>query len=251
MLPQAVSVTGLFIKNGIVSSIQDDQGNLHHLRNMGNEPFYNGPLVVLVNRTSASASEIVAQCLQDYGRAVIVGDKHTFGKGSYQIFSVENHQSQQVNDEGEYKVTKGIYYTVSGKSPQLIGTLSDIEIPGIFSSSRIGEKYEKNALSNRSIAANYKDDLSDIHPLHRLKLRRSYCKHMQEKLDNLTSFIPRLKENSALRIKENKNYQQFLKDIKDKNFTDVEWGQNDLQHEEAVNVMKDLILLLDHSKIEN
>ncbi|MBI5273441.1 MAG: PDZ domain-containing protein [Chlamydiales bacterium] len=243
LLPQAVSVSGLFIKNGIVASIKDDGGTLHHLRTLENQVTYDGPLIVLINKASASASEIVAQSLQDYGRALVVGDKHSFGKGTFQIFTLENQNSHQVNPEGEYKVTKGIYYTVSGKTPQLIGTEADIEVPGYLFDSKIGERFEKNPLPNETIPHHFDDDLSDIHPLHRLSLRKTYCKNLQKKSDELKKVVPILGANSKNRITQNKNYQQFLNDIKEKKKETSDFGMNDLQYEETINIMKDFILL--------
>ena len=109
LLSQAVEVTGLFITKGIVVSIKDDAGKVQHLRALEGQSTWNGPLIVLVNKASASASEIVAGTLQDYGRAIIAGDDHTFGKGSFQTFTLNatTTQSNNVNPQGEYKVTRG------------------------------------------------------------------------------------------------------------------------------------------------
>ena len=117
LLPQAVSVTGLFISKGVVVSVKDNTGVVQHLRNIDGQPIWTGPLIVLTNRTSASAAEIVAQTLQDYGRALVVGDPHTYGKGTFQTFTLESANYGKVNPKGEFKVTRGRYYTVSGKSP--------------------------------------------------------------------------------------------------------------------------------------
>jgi carboxyl-terminal processing protease len=89
LLPQAVAVTGLFIAKGVVVSVKDNSGQVQHLRNVENRKVWDGPLVVLTARTSASAAEIVAQTLQDYGRAIIIGDPETFGKGTFQTFTLE------------------------------------------------------------------------------------------------------------------------------------------------------------------
>ncbi|MBI3508960.1 MAG: PDZ domain-containing protein, partial [Chlamydiia bacterium] len=121
LLSQAVSVTGLFITKGVIVSVKDNTGNVQHLRETEGKPAWDGPLFVLVNRASASAAEIVAQTLQDYGRALVLGDDHTFGKGTFQTFTLDPILSPKVNPMGEYKVTRGKYYTVSGKTPQLVG----------------------------------------------------------------------------------------------------------------------------------
>ena len=118
LLNQAVDVTGLFISTGIAVSIKDENGQVQHLRVIDKEVVWDGPLIILVSRMSASASEIVAQTLQDYGRAIVVGDAHTFGKGSFQTFTLSSNDPHAINPEGEFKVTRGRYYTVSGKTPQ-------------------------------------------------------------------------------------------------------------------------------------
>ncbi|GAB4193633.1 MAG: carboxy terminal-processing peptidase [Simkaniaceae bacterium] len=252
LLPQAIAVTGLFIKKGIVASIKGTNEKIHHLRNFDGERVWDGPLIVLINRASASASEIVAQTLQDYGRALIVGDDHTFGKGSYQTFTLETSISQNVkiNPQGEYKVTRGRYYTVSGKSPQLTGTKSDIEVPGSLSKMEIGEKFAKYPLENDKIEPHFNDDLSDIHPFHRNKLRRMYLTELQQPVFLYQPYLNRLRENSKKRLELSTNYQYFLQELAKKESLDEEvlpFGQNDLQLEETFSIMKDLILMNKHA----
>jgi len=246
LLAQAVSVTGLFINKGIVVSIKDHLGKIQHLREVEGTPVWQGPLFCLVNRASASAAEIVSQTLQDYGRAIVLGDAHTFGKGSFQTFTLEPHNSPKVNSQGEYKVTRGKYYTVSGKSPQLIGVASEIVIPGILSELDIGEAFAKFPLENDSIPPNFEDDLSDLSPFHKMQLGSMYKYHQQERLTTYEPYIKKLNYNSTMRIERNKNYQGFLKELAQKNF-DAEsvnlFAQTDLQLIETLNVMKDLILL--------
>jgi len=248
MLSQAVSVAGMFITKGIVVSIKDNTGHIQHLRDLDGKTAWNGPLVILVNSLSASASEIVAQTLQDYGRGIIVGDKETFGKGSFQTFTL-NSQTGLVNPDGEYKVTRGRYYTVSGKTPQLVGVQSDIIVPGALSEMELGEKHSKYPLENDHIKENFDDDLSDVSFLQKEQIRLLYKFDLQPKLTRYTNNLGRLKENSNYRITNNKNYQSFLKEIKkkDKNQSeepaDEEIGKSDLQLLEGYNIMKDLIIL--------
>lgn len=251
LLPQAVAVTGLFIKKGVVVSVKDSEGNIQHLRNFDGTLTWDGPLLVLTNKGSASAAEIVAQTLQDYGRALLIGDPYTWGKGSYQLFTLEAGNVNKINPQGEYKVTRGLYYTVSGKSPQLTGTKVDIEIPGSLTELEIGESFAKFPLENDEIAPNYVDTLADIHPFHRGKMMRMYKKDQQKKIDLYGTHLEVLRKNSSQRIKQNRNYQSFLKEVKKEEFDvdDMErYGQNDLQLEESLNVMKDLILMERYAK---
>ena len=250
LLTQAVDVTGLFITKGIVVSIKDEDGEVQHLRDIDSKTIWEGPLIVLINRASASASEIVAQALQDYGRAIIIGDDHSFGKGSFQTFTLSATKPSGVNPQGEYKVTRGRYYTVSGKTPQLTGVASDIVIPGIFSEFEMGEKYGKYPLENDQIKPNFDDDLSDVSFLQREKIRSLYRFDLQPKLTVYNKYLDRLRKNSEERISYNKNYQAFLKELK-KNEEDVEeqsteknTERTDLQLNEAYNVMKDLLFLM-------
>ena len=248
LLPQAVSVTGLFISKGVVVSVKDNTGVVQHLRNIDGQPIWTGPLIVLTNRTSASAAEIVAQTLQDYGRAIVVGDPHTYGKGTFQTFTLESANYGKVNPKGEFKVTRGRYYTVSGKSPQLTGVQADIAIPGIFSALDIGEEFSKFPLANDQIPATFEDDLSDIPAIHRNQIMRVYKVNMQTKLDIYQPYLSTLRANCTERLELNTNYQTFLKEIAKQDFSsDVVdyYSQTDLQLDETMNIMKDLILLME------
>lgn len=252
LLSQAVAVTGLFITKGTVVSIKDDSGEVQHLRDLDGKMTWDGPLIVLINRASASAAEIVAQTLSDYGRAILVGDDHSYGKGSFQTFTLNTSKTDHVNPKGEYKVTRGRYYTVSGKTPQLNGVPSDIIIPGPLSETEIGEKFTKYPLEADMIRENFDDDLGDIPFYQRDKIKALYKFDLQKRLTMYQPYIPILKKNVAWRIEHDKNYQNFLKELK-KNDVDEdtapelynqEFGQNDLQLTETYNVMKDLILLM-------
>ncbi|MEX0962058.1 MAG: S41 family peptidase [Simkaniaceae bacterium] len=250
LLPQAVAVTGLFIKKGIVVSIKDSQGRIQHLRNFNDQPAYSGPLVILANEASASAAEIVTQTLKDYGRALIVGGR-TFGKGTYQTFTFDGSHPNQVNPQGEFKVTRGMYFTVSGKSPQQVGLEPDIAIAGVFTFRDVGERFSKYPLENSAINPNFIDDFQDIHPFHRHKVKKIYQENRQEYDDLYGSLLPTIRQNSEERRAQNKNYQNFLKVLQKEDPSEEEiepFGENDLQLEEAVNVTKDLIQLLQESK---
>ena len=246
VLPQAVAVTGLFITKGIVCSIKDNHGSVEHLRDIDSRVAYDGPLIILTSKASASASEIVAQTLQDYGRAIIVGDEHTYGKGSFQTFTLDTNNGK-INPKGEFKVTRGRYYTVSGKSPQLIGVAPDIVVPGVYSAAEIGERHVKCPLENDSIAENFSDDLSDIPLLQRDQISWLYRFNLQPKLKTYTRHLLQLQKNSTLRIEQDAFYQNFLSQLKQE-CTHPEkielFAKGDPQLNESINIMKDLILLL-------
>lgn len=250
LLAQAVSVAGLFMTKGVVVSIKDETGNVQHLRDLDGKAIFNGPLVVLIDRLSASASEIVAQALQDYGRAVIVGDDHSNGKGSFQTFTLSGSGgNSRINPTGEYKVTRGRYYTVSGRTPQMVGVQSDIVVPGALSESEIGERYLKHPLENDKIDPNYDDQMLDIAPLQREALKALYRYDLQPQLTVYTNHLNRLRENSQTRISKNGGYQEYLKEVKKKSHESEEdlSEQNakyDPQLAEAYNVIKDLIVLV-------
>jgi carboxyl-terminal processing protease len=247
LLSQAVGIAGLFITKGIVASIKDENGAIQHLRDLDGITIWDGPLIVLVNRASASASEIVAQSLQDYGRALLVGDDHTYGKGTFQTFTLNTTKENYVNPQGEYKVTRGLYYTVSGKTPQLTGVESSIVVPGLLSEMEIGEKFAKFPLENESIKSNFEDDLSDVPFFQREKVRMLYKFNLQQPLHLYETYLPSLKKNSETRIKNNKSYQDFLAELKKKEPTEEEnvdqLGKLDFQLIETYNIMKDLLYL--------
>lgn len=252
VLHQAVAVTGLFISKGIVVSVKYNTGKIEHLRNLDGKKVWDGPLLVLTNRLSASASEIVSQTLQEYGRALVVGDPYTFGKGTFQTFTLESANYGKVNPKGEYKVTCGRYYTVSGKSPQLVGVQADIQIPGVLSQMEIGEKHAKFPVGTDEIDSGFQDDLADVSPLLRNQIKRIYKASHQSQVFQYHPYLETLKANSEKRISSNKNYQHFLKELskeEDSSSAAMEtFGQNDLQLTETLNVMTDLIFLSETSE---
>jgi len=246
LLSQAVEVAGLFISKGIVASIKGSRDQIHYLRDIDGETSWDGPLIVLVNKISASAAEIVAQSLQDYGRAIVVGDETTFGKGTYQTPTIDITGERGLDPTGEYKVTRGMYYTVSGKSPQLSGVLPDVVVPGPLSQLEIGERFSKFPLDGGEIASNFHDDLSDVPLLHRPGIRKSYHFDLQPRLKSYNRFLDQLRLNSEQRIDCNDNYQSMLERLQEKEWNDSEpkFGLNDLQLEESIEIMRDLVHLV-------
>lgn len=213
LLTQAVAVAGLFLDKGVVVSIPDESGNVIHIRNLNGKKVWDGPLVVLMNRGSASAAEIVAQVLQDWGRAIIIGDDRSFGKGSFQVFTLCPDGKTPPNPQGEYKITRGRYYTVSGKSPQLVGVRSDIVVPGTLSFAEIGEEYLKFPLPADRIDAHFTDTMEDLPFFQRSLVRRMYASSEQKTMNRWIVYIPELKKRSTMRMNKNVSFQQFVNQL--------------------------------------
>ncbi len=145
-LVDAVDITGLFIESGPVVQVLNRFGDKRVLSDTNKNISYDGPLVVLVNKFSASASEIVAAALQDYKRAVIVGGAHTHGKGTVQTIIDLNENIpllhlQKYDDLGALKVTIQKFYRVNGSSTQYKGVEPDIVLPNLFEHIKSGERY--------------------------------------------------------------------------------------------------------------
>ncbi|MEQ1858701.1 MAG: carboxy terminal-processing peptidase [Chthoniobacteraceae bacterium] len=149
-LDEAVNLTGLFIKRGPVVQAKDSNGNIHVQRDRDSTIAYDGPLMVLTNKLSASASEIFAAALQDYGRAVIVGDSSTFGKGTVQNMIEIGRVMPFLgggNDAGALKLTIQKFYRIAGGSTQLKGVLPDVKLPSSTDHPEIGEGALKGPLA--------------------------------------------------------------------------------------------------------
>jgi len=136
-LEEAITLTGLFIPQGPVVQVRSTHGRVEVLPDTDPSVLYDGPMTVLVNRLSASASEIFAGAIQDYGRGLIVGGQ-TFGKGTV--------QSLRPLRSGQLKITQAKFYRVSGDSTQHQGVIPDILFPSLFDKEKIGESALEEAL---------------------------------------------------------------------------------------------------------
>ena len=148
-LEEAVNLTGLFIKRGPVVQAKDANGLPHVSRDKDSSIAYDGPMIVLTNRLSASASEIFAAALQDYGRAVIIGDSATFGKGTVQTMLEIGRVMPFLgggNEAGALKLTIQKFYRIAGGSTQLKGVIPDIKLPSMTDHPEIGESAMKGPL---------------------------------------------------------------------------------------------------------
>lgn len=150
LLSEAINLTGLFIDQGPVVQVRDSLGRVALGRDNSSQIAYDGPLAVLTSRFSASASEIFAGALQNYGRAVVIGDSSTYGKGTVQVvFEMQNYLpplSRDYGKAGAAKLTTQKYYLPNGSSTQKRGVVPDITLPSIDDYLDIGESREPNAL---------------------------------------------------------------------------------------------------------
>ncbi|MGK9173007.1 carboxy terminal-processing peptidase [Yokenella regensburgei] len=193
-LTEAVSLSGLFIPSGPVVQVRDNNGKVREDSDTDGVVYYKGPLVVLVDRFSASASEIFAAAMQDYGRALVVGEP-TFGKGTVQQYrSLNRIYDQMLRPEwpalGSVQYTIQKFYRVNGGSTQRKGVTPDIIMPTGTQETETGEKFEDNALPWDSINAASFTRSGDMKP-----------------------FGPALLKKHDERIAKDPEFQYILKDI--------------------------------------
>jgi len=178
-LEEAIRLTGLFIKDGPVVQIRNGAGKIESGDDTDPSILYDGPMIVLTSRFSASASEIVAGALQDYGRALIVGDSSTHGKGTVQMVdplkpAMQLSDSELTNDPGALKVTIKKFYRPSGASTQKKGVVPDIVLPSVRNEYKdIGERSLENALEWDTIRSAKYDPVDEVAPYLPALLKRS------------------------------------------------------------------------------
>lgn len=189
-LEECVSLTGLFIKTGPVVQVVNSLGQQRILEDDDAAVLYDGPLVVLTSRFSASASEILAGALQDYGRAIVVGDSSTHGKGTVQNLQSLEPFYRGTGKPGQVKVTISKFFRPSGSSTQLKGVVPDVVLPSINNFADIGESALSNALPWNTI------------PPVRF-----------EKTDRVTRVLPDLQRRSGDRVAKDRDYAYIGEDI--------------------------------------
>lgn len=203
-LEEAIRLTGLFIPSGPVVQAKDANGRVSVSRDDDTQVAYSGPMVVLMNRLSASASEIFAAALQDYGRAVIVGDERSFGKGTVQqVIDVGRFMpffSLAASDAGSLKLTVQKFYRVKGGSTQLNGVASDVVLPSLTDNPEIGESSMPNAMPYDEVATRPIDRFMG-HSLYLDELRRRSSERVNEdpefrySQDDISRVKKRIEEN--------------------------------------------------------
>jgi carboxyl-terminal processing protease len=191
-LAEATDLTGLFIDKGPVVQVRNAAGQVEEEEDPHPGMAWNGPLAVLVNRASASASEIFAAAIQDYGRGVIVGEP-TFGKGTVQnLVDLDELAHNEKPAYGEVKMTIAQFFRINGGSTQLRGVTPDISFPLTVDATEFGESSYDNALPWTSIAPAHYQPVAD-----------------------LKSIVPTLAERHDARIAQNAEWQNFEAEIAD------------------------------------
>ena len=216
-LSDVVKMTGFFIPSGPVVQVKSKESKADVLRDPDSRTQYDGALIVMVNNMSASASEIIAAALQDYGRAIIVGTKSTYGKGTVQRFfdlDMGLRGYEEFKPLGEVKITTQKFYRINGGSTQLKGVTPDIILPDQYHYLEIGEREEDYAMEWTEIApVGYEPQKSRLLSLDLLR------KKSEDRVKSDPSFQMVLK--NALRIKKQRDqsimplslnaYKQLLK----------------------------------------
>jgi carboxyl-terminal processing protease len=219
-LEEALSLTGLFLKSGPIVQTKDYNGSIRISSDPDAGIAYSGPLVILTSRQSASASEIFAAALQDYGRAVIVGDKNTFGKGTVQtILPIGRFASllgSHSDEDGALKLTIQKFYRVAGGSTQLHGVASDIVLPSLSDLPEFGEGALKNALPYDEVAKAKYTKWSDTHSLFVDQLRR----RSEERAKNDPEFHYVMEDMDRLRHKIDENRISLNEEVRKKETQD-------------------------------
>jgi carboxyl-terminal processing protease len=230
-LEEAINLTGLFIPRGPVVQAKDSNGKITVSQDTNPELVYSGPLIVLINRLSASASEIFAAALQDYGRAVIVGDERTFGKGTVQtvldLGRLMSPFSLGSTDAGALKLTIQKFYRVRGGSTQLKGVESDIVLPSLTDNPELGEGSLKNRLAYDEVAPVKIVDSMAANPLFLDELRSRSAQRLtgdpefRYTVEDMNRVREKIKENS-MSLNEKVRRNEMVDDKKRKEMREKE-----------------------------
>ncbi|EMP56818.1 periplasmic tail-specific proteinase [Marinobacter santoriniensis NKSG1] len=203
-LQEANDLVGLFIEQGPTVQIRHSNNEVQVMKDEDPSVAYDGPMVVLVNRMSASASEIFAGAIQDYGRGLVVGSQ-TFGKGTVQAVRPLNH--------GQLKITQSKFYRISGGSTQHKGVIPDIEIPSRIDKNRIGEDALDHALPWDQIEAvphtryfDFSNVIGELRKRHDQRFAKSPdFKLLQREID----FLNKQREQDSVSLNEDKRRSQY------------------------------------------
>lgn len=238
-LNEAVDLTGLFIDKGPVVQVRDSRGNLNIERDTDPTKIYDGPMAVVIDRLSASASEIFAAAIQDYNRGIIVGSQ-SFGKGTVQNAIDLNRYVPGSSDKlGQLKLTVAKFYRINGGSTQHTGVMPDISFPSRYNSMDIGESTSKNALlwdkirpTQYEVYRPYSDVIPQLEAQHNIRMDKSA--EYASLLDNISKY-EESKNHNRISLMESKRREELKKEEKD--------SEQEEEDPEADNpIKKDLLL---------
>lgn len=249
-LEESINMAGIFFDQGPVVQIRTGDGDVETYHDRDGKTFYDGPLVVMINRHSASASEIFAGAIQDYKRGIIVGDHHTFGKGTVQNL---NDLAPQL---GAIKVTVNQFYRASGASTQLEGVAADIVMPSLVEQLEIGEKYYDYALPYEKIrSAKYeafKMSPTIVESLKQRSVERvKKNKDFMEIEEEIQKFKKNKNERSRVSLQEKKEKAEEEKKEEEAGDSDDEYQlKDDVYLQEALKITADYSLILNGKKLK-
>ena len=245
-LSEAIRLTGFFIEKGPVVQVRDTEGEIEVQKDRDSSVLYDGPLVVMTNSNSASASEIFAAAIQDYGRGIVVGTKQTHGKGTVQqVYPLANYpvfSKLKGYDPGQIKLTIAKFYRINGGSTQNKGVVPDIIFPSYSEYSHKGESEYKHAMQWDKIASvDYKTKtlktvLDKLLPLSKERLAKS---ELYQKLVNDISLFKEELENKKVALNKEQRFDRFKKKEisgeKRKELLKEIWGDREKQQEKGIN----------------
>ncbi len=243
-LEESVNVTGLFIPSGPVVQISNSAGGKMVLRDEDRKVLYSGPLAVLVNRYSASASEIFAAAIQDYGRGVIIGER-TFGKGTVQSlikltrpFSFFGKKPEL----GQIKLTIAKFYRISGGSTQHKGVVPDIVMPSMIDTSSIGEDTYTSSLPWSTVTRAFYRPTADLTPeelavLRQKQQERSMKSHVYQRYLQDLNTLNQIRKRKAVSLQDS----SFKGEIESIKKIEKQWVQEP-DSVKSTNKEKDILL---------
>jgi carboxyl-terminal processing protease len=206
-LRDVVDMSGLFIETGPIVQVKARDSRPHPLEDRDAAVLYDGPLVIMVNSFSASASEIMAAALQDYGRAIIVGTSpSTFGKGTVQRFfeldAVVPERYKDLGELGSMKITIQKFFRINGGSTQLKGVIPDIILPGVYSYRKTGEKEEDFPMAWTEIDPIYykKGSIKKLDKIKKKSEKRVAANERFKMIDDRAKWFKSLQEDTEVSL---------------------------------------------------
>lgn len=211
-LTEAISLTGLFIPKGPVVQVRESTGDTEVQTDPDPSVTYDGPIAVLINRFSASASEIFAAAIQDYKRGIVLGEQ-TYGKGTVQTMVDLNQWIKDTDKLGQINITVAKFYRINGSSTQRKGVSPDIEFPSAFSAEEYGESSQPTALPWDQIATARFDLSKALNEKQVSKLKEKYQQRLKSETE-MKTFVDELelfrkaRENTTVSLQETKRKKE-------------------------------------------